>query len=89
MRQVEFLSGVSENKPRVFQEIDNNFIDLRMVVRDSESKVSEMVANCERYNVKLRELMKETERMVETLEAASKLKEEKLVLLEGRVTHVK
>ena len=88
MRQVEFLSGVSENKPRVFQEIDNNFIDLRMVVRDSESKVSEMVANCERYNVKLRELMKETERMVETLEAASKLKEEKLVLLEGRVTHV-
>lgn len=88
MRQVEFLSGVSENKPRVFQEIDNNFIDLRMVVRDSESKVSEMVANCERDNVKLRELMKETERMVETLEAASKLKEEKLVLLEGRVTHV-
>ena len=39
MRQVEFLSGVSEHKPRVFQDIDNNFIDLRMVVKDSESKV--------------------------------------------------
>ena len=47
-----------------------------------------MVANCERDNMKLRELMKETEHTVETLEAASRLKEEKLVLLEGRVTHV-
>jgi len=88
MRQVEFLSGVSEHKPRVFQDIDNNFIDLRMVVKDSESKVAEMLANCERDNIKLRELMKELEHTVETLESASRLKEEKLVLLEGRVTHV-
>lgn len=65
MKRLEYLTGVSEKKPEVFDLIDNQIIETQVLVRDMAAETKGQVNICENRIKDMQEKINEFTRKVD------------------------